>query len=94
MLERFVSTLWRPFSSFLFSSNIQERVYVLSKLETEQSRLYDEIKSLEMKEQDLKDAIAKQQQELARVEEEVSQKKDEYSSQVSFFQPFIFFSVK
>ncbi|KAL1430845.1 hypothetical protein MTO96_014705 [Rhipicephalus appendiculatus] len=31
----------------------QERVYVLSKLETEQSRLYDEIKSLEMKEQGL-----------------------------------------
>ncbi|XP_065310731.2 kinesin-like protein KIF16B isoform X1 [Dermacentor albipictus] len=64
----------------------QERVYVLSKLETEQSRLYDEIKSLEMKEQDLKDAIAKQQQELARVEEEVSQKKDEYSSQTNLLQ--------
>ncbi|KAL1425819.1 hypothetical protein MTO96_018802 [Rhipicephalus appendiculatus] len=51
----------------------QERVYVLSKLETEQSRLYDEIKSLEMKEQDLKDAIVKQQQELPRMDEEASE---------------------
>uniref|UniRef100_L7M6K4 Putative kinesin-like protein kif16b n=1 Tax=Rhipicephalus pulchellus TaxID=72859 RepID=L7M6K4_RHIPC len=64
----------------------QERVYVLSKLETEQSRLYDEIKSLEMKEQDLKDAIVKQQQELARMDEEVSQKKEEYSSQTNLLQ--------
>uniref|UniRef100_A0A1E1XLW9 Putative kinesin-like protein n=3 Tax=Amblyomma TaxID=6942 RepID=A0A1E1XLW9_AMBSC len=64
----------------------QERVYVLSKLETEQSRLYDEIKSLEMKEQDLKEAIAKQQLELARVEEEVNQKKDEFSSQTNLLQ--------
>lgn len=64
----------------------QERVYVLSKLETEQSRLYDEIKSLEMKEQDLKDAIVKQQQELTRMDEEVRQKKDEYSSQTNLLQ--------
>ncbi|KAG0427053.1 hypothetical protein HPB47_025870, partial [Ixodes persulcatus] len=50
----------------------QERVFVLSKMETEQSRLYDEIKSLEMKELDLKEAIARHRNELLRVEEETS----------------------
>lgn len=64
----------------------QERVYLLGKLETEQSRLYDEIKSLEMKEHDLQEAIARQQQELARVEEEVLLKKEECVSQTNLLQ--------
>ncbi|KAH9380626.1 hypothetical protein HPB48_020895 [Haemaphysalis longicornis] len=64
----------------------QERVYLLGKLETEQSRLYDEIKSLEMKEHDLQEAIGRQQQELARVQEEVLLKKEECSSQTNLLQ--------
>uniref|UniRef100_A0A131XYU4 Putative kinesin-like protein n=1 Tax=Ixodes ricinus TaxID=34613 RepID=A0A131XYU4_IXORI len=64
----------------------QERVFVLSKMETEQSRLYDEIKSLEMKELDLKEAIARHRNELLRVEEEVNAKKEELSAQTSLLQ--------
>ncbi|KAM7299453.1 kinesin-like protein KIF16B [Ixodes scapularis] len=64
----------------------QERVFVLSKMETEQSRLYDEIKSLEMKELDLKEAIARHRNELLRVEEEVNAKKEELSTQTSLLQ--------
>lgn len=64
----------------------QERVFVLSKMETEQSRLYDEIKSLEMKELDLKEAIARHRNDLLKVEEELNVKKDELSSQTSLLQ--------
>uniref|UniRef100_A0A2R5LPK0 Putative kinesin-like protein n=1 Tax=Ornithodoros turicata TaxID=34597 RepID=A0A2R5LPK0_9ACAR len=59
----------------------QEKVYVLSKLESEQSRLYDEIKSLEMQKSDLSDKIASHTAELSRIEEDLNKRKDGWSSQ-------------
>lgn len=59
----------------------QERVYALSKLETEQSRLCNEIKSLEMQEADLKDRIAAHERELSEIESDLSKKKGGWTSQ-------------
>lgn len=59
---------------------------MISRLETEKSRLYDEIKSLEMKELDLKEAIAEQKTELAKVQKDVDNKKEEFSTQTNLLQ--------